>query len=97
MAAVKHMGLFGVSRCRRTAQREEFDGVLFLNEDRSISEIATSNIGFVRSGNIVWPRSEWPTGITMTLLRSPGSPVAKNRRAWFAIPDQADQHERCRA
>lgn len=68
MAAVKHIGLFGALRCRRTAQREGFDDVLFLNHDGTISEIATSNIGFVRDGNIIWPRSEWLTGITMTLL-----------------------------
>jgi branched-subunit amino acid aminotransferase/4-amino-4-deoxychorismate lyase len=66
--AVKHIGLFGALRCRRTAQREGFDDVLFLNQDGTISEIATSNIGFVRDGNIVWPRSEWLAGITMTLL-----------------------------
>src|SRR3954447_8146397 len=57
--AVKHIGLFGALRCRRTAQREGFDDVLFLNQDGTISEIATSNIGFVRDGHIVWPRSEW--------------------------------------
>jgi branched-subunit amino acid aminotransferase/4-amino-4-deoxychorismate lyase len=68
MAAVKHIGLFGALRCRRTAQREGFDDVLFLNQDGTISEIATSNIGFVREGTVVWPRSEWLTGITMTLL-----------------------------
>lgn len=68
MPAVKHIGLFGALRCRRTAQREGFDDVLFLNPDGTISEIATSNIGFVRDGQTVWPRSEWLTGITMTLL-----------------------------
>jgi branched-subunit amino acid aminotransferase/4-amino-4-deoxychorismate lyase len=66
--AVKHIGLLGALRCRRTAQREGFDDVLFLNQDGTISEIATSNIGFVRDGDIVWPRSEWLVGITMTLL-----------------------------
>lgn len=69
MPAVKHIGLFGALRCRRTAQREGFDDVLFLNPmDGTISEIATSNIGFVREGQPIWPRSEWLTGITMTLL-----------------------------
>jgi branched-subunit amino acid aminotransferase/4-amino-4-deoxychorismate lyase len=68
MPAVKHIGLFGALLCRRTAQLEGFDDVLFLNPDGTISEIATSNIGFVRDGNIVWPRSEWLSGITMTLL-----------------------------
>lgn len=66
--AVKHIGLFGALRCRRTAQREGYDDVLFLNADGTISEIATSNIGFMREGQTIWPRSEWLTGITMTLL-----------------------------
>lgn len=66
--AVKHIGLFGSLRRRRTAQREGFDDVLFLNSDGTISEIATSNIGFVRAGQIVWPRSEYLAGVTMTLL-----------------------------
>jgi branched-subunit amino acid aminotransferase/4-amino-4-deoxychorismate lyase len=68
MPAVKHIGLFGALRCRRSAQREGFDDALFLNPDGTISEIATSNIGFVREGQTIWPRSEWLTGITMTLL-----------------------------
>jgi branched-subunit amino acid aminotransferase/4-amino-4-deoxychorismate lyase len=68
MPAVKHIGLFGALRSRRTAQREGYDDVLFLNLDGTISEIATSNIGFVREGQTIWPRSEWLTGITMTLL-----------------------------
>ena len=50
------------------AQREGFDDVLLLNPDGTISEIATSNIGFVRNGQAIWPRSEWLTGTTMTLL-----------------------------
>jgi branched-subunit amino acid aminotransferase/4-amino-4-deoxychorismate lyase len=68
MPAVKHIGLFGALLCRRSAQREGFDDVLFLNPDGTISEIATSNIGFVRDGQTIWPRSEWLAGITMTLL-----------------------------
>ncbi|GGJ01570.1 hypothetical protein GCM10011581_43460 [Saccharopolyspora subtropica] len=67
--AVKHVGLFGAMMHRRSAQREGFDDVLFLNPDGTISEIATSNIGFVRDGEIVWPRSEFLVGVTMTLLR----------------------------
>lgn len=54
---------------RRAAQREGFDDVLFLNPDGTISEIATSNIGFVRGEQIVWPRSECLSGVTMTLFR----------------------------
>ncbi|TCO59323.1 aminotransferase class IV family protein [Actinocrispum wychmicini] len=66
--AVKHIGLFGALRLRRAAQRDGFDDVLLLNADGTIGEIATSNIGFVRDGQIVWPRSEYLAGITMTLL-----------------------------
>lgn len=66
--AVKHIGLFGALHRRRAAQREGFDDVLFLNPDGTISEIATSNIGFVRDGQVIWPRSEWLTGVTMTLI-----------------------------
>lgn len=66
--AVKHIGLFGALQRRRAAQREGYDDVLFVSPDGAISEIATSNIGFVRGGRIVWPRSEWLAGVTMTLI-----------------------------
>jgi branched-subunit amino acid aminotransferase/4-amino-4-deoxychorismate lyase len=65
---IKHVGLFGSLMRRRAAQREGFDDALFLNPDGTISEITTSNIGFVRGDQIVWPRSEWLTGVTMTLI-----------------------------
>ncbi|MFE3178169.1 aminotransferase class IV family protein [Amycolatopsis sp. NPDC059090] len=66
--AVKHIGLFGALELRRSAQREGFDDVLFLNGDGTISEIATSNIGFIREGEVIWPRSEQLAGVTMALL-----------------------------
>lgn len=68
ISAVKHVGLFGAMRHRRAAQREGFDDVLLLGPDGTISEIATSNIGFIRDSEVVWPRSEWLAGVTMTLL-----------------------------
>lgn len=68
MPVVKHIGLFGAMHQRRQAQREGYDDVLFLNPDGTISEIATSNVGFIRDGRIIWPRSEWLPGTTMTLL-----------------------------
>lgn len=66
--AVKHVGLYGAMRHRRTAQREGYDDVLFLNPDGTISELATSNIGFIRDGQILWPRSEMLPGVTMRLI-----------------------------
>ncbi|PKW13129.1 aminotransferase class IV family protein [Saccharopolyspora spinosa] len=67
--AVKHIGLFGAMMHRRSAQREGFDDVLFMNADGTISEIVTSNIGFVRGDQIIWPRTECLPGVTMALLR----------------------------
>ena len=69
MPTTKHIGLLGAMQMRRAAQRDGFDDVLFLSPDGTISEIATSNIGFVRSGQIVWPRSPMLPGVTMALLR----------------------------
>lgn len=69
LAAVKHVGLFGAMQRRRQAQSEGYDDALFLNNDGTISEIATSNIGFVRDGRVIWPRAEWLSGVTMRLLQ----------------------------
>ncbi|PRW62121.1 aminotransferase class IV family protein [Actinopolyspora mortivallis] len=66
--SVKHVGLYGAMKNRRFVQREGFDDALFLNPDGTISEIATSNIGFIRGDQIVWPRSEILLGVTMRLL-----------------------------
>ncbi len=66
--SVKHVSVFGALRQRRHAQRAGFDDVLLTKPDGMICEISTSNIGFVRGGRIVWPRSEWLPGITMALL-----------------------------
>lgn len=68
MPSVKHVGLLGSMQRRRSAQKEGYDDVLFLNPDGTISEVATSNIGFVRDGRVIWPRSAYLAGITMTLL-----------------------------
>ena len=65
---MKHIGLFGALQRRRAAQREGYDDVLFMNPDGTISEIATSNIGFIREGRIIWPQAAYLVGITMTLL-----------------------------
>jgi len=68
MPTTKHVGLFGAMHRRRAAQREGFDDVLFLNSDGTISEIATSNIGFVRGDTVIWPKASYLWGVTMTLL-----------------------------
>lgn len=65
---VKHVGLFGSLRHRRIAQRNGFDDVLFTNADTSISEAATSNIGFFDGDQIVWPQADCLPGVTMRLI-----------------------------
>ncbi|PXY31700.1 aminotransferase class IV family protein [Prauserella muralis] len=65
---VKHVGLFGALAQRRTARRAGYDDVLFVNPDGTISELSTSNIGFVRGGRVFWPRSDHLPGVTSALL-----------------------------
>jgi branched-subunit amino acid aminotransferase/4-amino-4-deoxychorismate lyase len=65
---VKHVGLFGSLQRRRIAQRNGFDDVLFLDADATISEAATSNVGFVDGGRIVWPQADCLPGVTMRLI-----------------------------
>lgn len=68
LSEVKHVGLFATIRHRRLAQRAGFDDVLFVGPDGVISEAATSNVGFVVDGRVVWPDAEWLPGVTMRLL-----------------------------
>jgi branched-subunit amino acid aminotransferase/4-amino-4-deoxychorismate lyase len=68
MPDVKHVGLFGSLWHRRIAQRNGFDDVLFTDAEGTISEAATSNIGFVDSDRIVWPQADCLAGVTMGLV-----------------------------
>lgn len=69
LAAVKHLGLFGALHQRRSAQLAGFDDVVFTTPDGAISEIATSNIGFItNSGQLIWPRADALPGTTMRLI-----------------------------
>ncbi|MEU3272176.1 aminotransferase class IV [Saccharomonospora sp. NPDC006951] len=68
LPTVKHVGLFGALNRRRAARREGFDDVLFVNADGIVSELSTSNIGFVKNGGVIWPSSECLPGVTMALL-----------------------------
>lgn len=68
MPDIKHVGLFGSLQRRRIAQRNSFDDVLFIDTDTTISEAATSNIGFVDGDRIVWPQADCLPGVTMRLI-----------------------------
>jgi branched-subunit amino acid aminotransferase/4-amino-4-deoxychorismate lyase len=66
MPEVKHTGLFGSLQRRRIAQRNGFDDVLFTGA--TISELATSNLGFVDGNRVVWPQADCLPGVTMRLI-----------------------------
>lgn len=68
MPAVKHVGLFGSLRWRRIAQRNGFDDVLFIDANATISEAATSNVGFIDGDRIIWPHADCLPGVTMRLI-----------------------------
>ncbi|MDA8369060.1 MAG: aminotransferase class IV [Nocardiopsaceae bacterium] len=68
MPEVKHVGLFGALRLRRIAQRNGFDDVVFTDANAVLSEVATSNIGFVQGDHVVWPRADYLPGVTMRLI-----------------------------
>ena len=68
MPDVKHVGLFGSLRHRRSAQRNGFDDVLFTDSDATICEAATSNIGFVEGNRLVWPQADCLPGVTAKLI-----------------------------
>ncbi|MGH3773124.1 MAG: aminotransferase class IV family protein [Pseudonocardiaceae bacterium] len=65
---VKHVGLFSSLRYRRIAQRNGFDDVLFTDAEGTISEAATSSIGFVDGDRIIWPQADCLAGVTMRLI-----------------------------
>ncbi|MFD8596317.1 aminotransferase class IV [Kitasatospora sp. NPDC059646] len=67
---VKSVALFGVLRQRRLAQQAGFDDALFVDGDGGLTEGATWNVGFLRGGELVWPRGEYLTGTAMTLVRA---------------------------
>jgi branched-subunit amino acid aminotransferase/4-amino-4-deoxychorismate lyase len=66
---VKHVGLFGQLQLRRLAQLEGYDDTLFVDREGVISEGATWNIAFVKSGRVIWPESEILHGITMRIIK----------------------------
>lgn len=69
-AVIKHIGLFGQLKLRRTAHLSGFDDAIFVEADGRISEGTTWNLGFVdRDGMVVWPDAPVLPGVTMQLLQ----------------------------
>lgn len=67
---VKHVGLFGSLRARRTAQLAGFEDALFVGRDGLVSEGGTWNVGFIdQEDTVVWPQAPVLPGVTMALLQ----------------------------
>lgn len=87
MPEIKHVGLFGALKHRRTAQRAGYDDALFTDAGGRISEVATSNIGFVDGAHVVWPNGEQLPGITQQLLDE--LPAQPTRTAPLTVAEAA--------
>lgn len=90
MPEVKHVGLFGALHVRRIAQRSGFDDALFTDGNAVISEIATSNIGFVRGDRVIWPQAEYLPGVTMRLINQARDEEVSTARIRLADLSEVD-------
>ncbi|WP_216916126.1 aminotransferase class IV family protein [Nocardia noduli] len=89
LPAIKHTGLFGALHHRAGAQRAGFDDVLLTDADGRISEIATSNIGFITAdATLVWPEADMLVGTTMRLISRARDETVVSRRVSLAQLDQ---------
>lgn len=84
---IKHVGLFGPLLHRRAAQRAGFDDALFVDAHGRISEVATSNIGFVDGQRVVWPSGEQLPGVTQRLIDQ--LPDQETTTAALTVPEAA--------
>lgn len=86
---VKHLGLFGAMHHRAGAQRVGYDDVVFSEPDGTITEIATSNIGFITTdGRLVWPHADVLVGTTMQLINQVRDEDVMTERITLSRPDQ---------
>lgn len=69
---VKHIGDFGQNYYGRLARHNGFDEALLTGLDGTISEGASTNIGFFDATTVVWPAAPLLPGVTMRLLQAGG-------------------------
>ncbi|MFJ5231840.1 aminotransferase class IV [Kitasatospora sp. NPDC088391] len=67
---VKSVALFGALRQRRLAQQAGYDDALFVDASGAVTEGGTWNVGFLRGGEVLWPRGAYLAGTAMALLRA---------------------------
>ncbi|MQS14949.1 aminotransferase [Streptomyces kaniharaensis] len=65
---VKHVGLFGLIRHRRSAQLDGYDDALLTDPAGRVTEGATWNTGFFDGRRLVWPEGPSLPGVTAALL-----------------------------
>lgn len=68
-AHLKHVATFGLLRARRLARQAGFDDALFTDHAGLICEGSLWNIGFWRSGGVIWPQAPMLEGVAQTLIR----------------------------
>ena len=68
-AHLKHVATFGLIRARRAARAAGFDDALFVDADGRVSEGSLWNIGFIRGGEVVWPRAPMLAGVAQALVQ----------------------------
>jgi branched-subunit amino acid aminotransferase/4-amino-4-deoxychorismate lyase len=90
LPAVKHVGLFGLLRERRTAQLAGFDDVLFTDRDGRLSEGGTWNVGFVKGDDLIWPDADCLPGVTLAVLNQVHRGTIEQRSVRLADLPQMD-------
>ncbi|MGH3243003.1 MAG: aminotransferase class IV [Spirillospora sp.] len=65
---IKHVGSFGQIHFGLQAERAGFDDALLVLSDGRVAEGGITNVGLVRSGELIWPDAPMLRGITMGLI-----------------------------
>lgn len=66
---LKHVAAFGLIRARRLARAAGYDDALFVDDGGRVSEGSLWNIGFIRSGRVIWPQAPMLAGVAQALLQ----------------------------
>ncbi|SNQ49383.1 Branched-chain amino acid aminotransferase/4-amino-4-deoxychorismate lyase [Frankia canadensis] len=67
-AHIKHLGTFGQLQYNRVARARGFDEALLTCPDGTMTEGATTNVGFLSADTVVWPAAPALHGVTMALV-----------------------------
>lgn len=68
LAHIKHVGGFGQTYHRRSAQEQGYDEALLVGPDGEIAEGSITNIAFAEGDSVVWPDAPALRGISMQVL-----------------------------